>query len=60
VPYDAVRYGTNNTNCLLDEANACSSPEVGSASAGSSIERTSLAGAWQTQSSPTPGTTPLP
>jgi len=60
VPFDAVIYGGSNTSCLLDEAGACGTPDVGDAGAGSSIERTSLAGAWQIQASPTPGATPLP
>jgi len=60
VPYDAVVYGSSNSSCLLDTSGACATPAVGDASANSSIERTTLAGSWQTQSSPTPGSTPLP
>lgn len=60
VPYDAVVYGSSNGSCLLDEAGACSSPEVGDAPAGSSIERTTAGGSWQVQPTPTPGTAPLP
>jgi len=60
VPFDAVIYGGSNGSCLLDEVGACGTPDVGDAGAGSSIERTSLAGAWQIQASPTPGATPLP
>ncbi len=60
VPYDAVIYGGSNTNCLLDESGSCGSVDVGDAAAGSSIERTSIGGAWQTQSSPSPGSTGLP
>lgn len=60
VPYDAVIYGPSNSSCLLDETGSCASPDVGDAASPSSIERTSLAGAWQVQAAPTPGTTPLP
>ena len=54
VPIDAVIYGPNNNNGLIDETGAANAPEVGDASAGSSLERVDLAGAWQIQSSPTP------
>lgn len=60
VPYDAVVYGSSNPSCLLDESGACATPDVGDAAANSSIERTTLSGLWQTQSSPTPGSSPLP
>ncbi len=60
VPVDAVVYGSNNSNGLIDESGAAGAPEVGDAPAGSSIERTDLAGSWQIQSSPTPGATSLP
>jgi hypothetical protein len=60
VPYDKVIYDSPNTNCLLDTSGSCGSSDVGDAAAGSSIERTSIAGAWQIQSTPTPGSTPLP
>jgi len=59
VPVDAVVYGPNNNNGLIDETGAISAPEVGDASSGSSIERVDLAGSWQIQSAPTPGTTPF-
>ncbi|MEM9293764.1 MAG: lamin tail domain-containing protein [Acidobacteriota bacterium] len=59
VPVDAVVYGSNNNSNLIDETGSANAPEVGDASAGSSIERTTVAGAWQIQSSPTPGTSPL-
>ena len=59
VPIDAVVYGPNNNNNLIDETGSANSPEVGDASAGSSIERTTVAGAWQIQSSPTPNSTGL-
>ncbi len=59
VPVDAVIYGGANNNALIDETGAANAPEVGDASAGSSLERTNLAGDWQIQSSPTPNTTSL-
>ncbi|HEX2163429.1 MAG TPA: lamin tail domain-containing protein, partial [Thermoanaerobaculia bacterium] len=60
VPYDAVIYGTSNGSCLLDASGSCGAVDVGSASAGSSIERTTVGGGWQTQGSPSPGSSPLP
>ena len=54
VPIDAVVYGSNNNSNLIDESGSANSPEVGDAGAGSSIERTNLAGAWQIQSTPDP------
>jgi beta-lactamase superfamily II metal-dependent hydrolase len=54
VPIDAVVYGTTNSDGLIDETGSASSPEVGDAPGGSSIERTTLGGSWQIQSSPTP------
>jgi len=59
VPVDAVVYGPNNNNGLIDETGAVSAPEVGDAPSGSSIERVDLAGSWQIQATPTPNTTPL-
>ncbi|MEM7355734.1 MAG: lamin tail domain-containing protein, partial [Acidobacteriota bacterium] len=59
VPIDAVVYGPNNNNNLIDESGSANAPEVGDASGGSSIERTDLAGSWQIQSSPTPNSTSL-
>lgn len=59
VPIDAVIYGSTNTNGLIDETGSAGTPDVGDAGAGSSIERTSLAGAWQIQSSPTPNSIPF-
>jgi endonuclease I len=59
VPVDAVLYGSTNSNGLIDETGVANAPEVGDASAGSSIERIDLAGGWQIQSSPTPNTTLL-
>lgn len=59
VPFDAVVYGPNNTNQLIDETGTANAPEVGDAGAGSSIERVDLAGAWQIQNSPTPNSTTL-
>ncbi len=54
VPIDAVVYGPVNTSGLIDETGAAGPPEVADAPAGSSIERTDLAGSWQVQGSPTP------
>ncbi len=59
VPVDAVIYGPNNSNGLIDETGSANAPEVGDASPGSSIERVDLAGSWQIQGSPTPNSTPL-
>ena len=59
VPIDAVVYGPNNNNGLIDETGSANSPEVGDAPGGSSIERTDLEGTWQIQSDPTPNSTPL-
>ncbi len=56
VPIDAVIYGTSNTDNLIDESGSANAPEVGDAAEGKSIERTNLAGAWQIQNTPTPGT----
>ncbi len=59
VPIDAVVYGPNNTNGLIDETGSANAPEVGDAPGGSSIERTDIAGSWQIQSSPTPNSTSI-
>ena len=59
VPIDAVIYGPNNNNGLIDENGLVSAPEVADAPSGSSIERLDIAGAWQVQATPTPGATPL-
>ena len=59
VPIDAVVYGPTNSTGLIDETGVANAPEVGDASAGSSIERIDLAGTWQIQGSPTPNTTPI-
>lgn len=60
VPIDAVVYGVSNSSNLIDENGTVSSPEVGDAPGGQSIERTTLAGAWQIKTTPTPNSTPLP
>ena len=60
VPVDAVIYGSNNSNGLLDETGSANAPEVGDASAGTSLERQDLAGNWSIRSFPNPNTTPLP
>ena len=59
IPVDAVIYGGSNGNGLIDETGAANAPEVGDASAGSSLERIDLAGAWQIQGNPSPNTSPL-
>ncbi len=59
VPVDAVVYGPNNDNGLIDETGAANPPEVGDAPSGQSIERTDLAGSWQIQATPTPNASPL-
>ena len=59
VPVDAVIYGPNNNNGLIDETGTANAPEVGDASAGSSLERVDLAGSWIIQGSPTPNASPL-
>ncbi len=59
VPVDAVIYGTSNSSNLIDETGGANSPDVSDASGGSSIERTTLAGAWQVQATPTPNSEPL-
>ncbi len=59
VPVDAVVYGGANTSNLIDETGSANAPEVGDAPAGSSIERVTLAGAWQVQGAPTPNASPL-
>jgi len=59
VPEDAVIWGSSNTNGLVDETGMVSSPEVGGSSPGTSIERTTLAGAWQVQSTPTPNSSSI-
>ncbi|RMH18886.1 MAG: hypothetical protein D6696_12155, partial [Acidobacteria bacterium] len=59
VPVDAVVYGPNNNNGLIDETGVANPPEVGDAGPGSSIERLDLAGSWQIQGSPTPNASPL-
>lgn len=59
VPIDAVVYGPNNDNGLLDESGVVNPPEVDDAPSGSSIERLDAAGAWQVQGTPTPNATPF-
>ena len=52
VPVDAVVYGTQNDNGLLDATGRASAPNVGDADRGRSIERT--ADGWRIQPAPTP------
>jgi beta-lactamase superfamily II metal-dependent hydrolase/PKD repeat protein len=60
VPIDAVVYGSNNDNGLIDETGAAQAPEVADAPAGASVERIDLAGHWRVQALPTPNRSPLP
>ena len=55
VPIDAVVYGGSNTNGLIDETGVANAPEVADVSGGWSIERVDVAGVWQAQAVPTPG-----
>ncbi len=59
VPIDAVIYGPNNDNGLIDESGSAPGPDVGDAEPGSSIERFDLAGFWRIQSSPNPNAAPF-
>lgn len=59
VPIDVVIYGSPNSNGLIDETGAVGTPDVGDAPNGQSIERTTLDGDWQIQSTPTPGSSDL-
>jgi len=59
VPIDAVVYGPDNANGLIDETGVANPPEVGDAPSNSSIERVDLAGGWQIQAVPTPNASPL-
>ena len=52
VPIDAVIYGPDNLNGLLDETGAVGAVDVGDAGEGGSIQRT--ASGWRTQSIPDP------
>lgn len=58
-PVDAVVYGGANSNNLIDETGVANGPDVADASSGQSIERVSVGGSWQVQSSPSPGSSPL-
>jgi hypothetical protein len=59
VPIDAVIYGPNNDNGLIDASGApAPAPNVGNSVAGGSIQRTDLAGNWITAELPTPGVCP--
>ncbi|NJL29056.1 MAG: lamin tail domain-containing protein, partial [Thermoanaerobaculia bacterium] len=59
VPIDAVVWGSNNTSGLIDETGSANAPEVGPSADGTSIERTTLGGAWQVQTTPTPNSCSL-
>jgi hypothetical protein len=43
----------------MDETGSAGTPDVGNCADGESLERTTLAGNWQVQSSPTPNASPL-
>ncbi|HOX46469.1 MAG TPA: lamin tail domain-containing protein [Myxococcota bacterium] len=58
VPIDAVIYGTNNSNNLLDETGAAGNVDVGDAGSNQSIERTGAG--WAIQATPTPTVCNLP
>ena len=51
-PIDAVIYGANNSNDLIDETGMAGEVDVADADKGESIERTSMG--WRVQSTPTP------
>lgn len=59
VPMDAVVYGADNSNGLIDASGTANPSVVDDAPSGQSIERTTLAGAWQIQSAPSPGLSSL-
>ncbi len=59
VPIDAVIYGPNNDNGLIDESGSAPGPDVGDAEPGSSIERFDLAGSWRIRSNPDPNAAPF-
>jgi predicted extracellular nuclease len=59
-PIDAVIYGGVNKSSLLDETCQPGMVDVAGVSAGSSVERITLAGAWWVQNTPTPGWVPFP
>ena len=59
VPIDAVVYGPDNANGLIDETGSANPPEVGVPPTAQSIERVDLAGNWQVQPNLNPNTTPL-
>ncbi len=58
VPIDAVVYGPDNANGLIDETGAANPPEVGDAPAGSSIVRMTLSGTWAVRVNPDPNAAP--
>lgn len=59
VPRDAVVYGANNDNGLVDESGqAVAVPHVAGSAVGGSIRRTSSASTWEAAASPTPNVCP--
>lgn len=57
-PIDAVVYGPNNDNGLVDANGRVVAPHVGNAAQNGSIQRTSEDDTWVTADVPTPGTCP--
>jgi hypothetical protein len=51
-PIDAVVYGSNNNNGLIDETGIAAAADTGDVAAGGSIMRTSLSGNWDMQAIP--------
>jgi hypothetical protein len=59
VPRDAVVYGANNDNALVDETGApVAVPHVAGSAAGGSIRRTGAAPTWEAAAVPTPNVCP--
>lgn len=58
VPSDAVVYGPNNDNGLIDATGSVAQPHVAGSIAGGSIQRTALDATWSAADVPTPGACP--
>ncbi|MEE8525598.1 MAG: lamin tail domain-containing protein [Thermoanaerobaculia bacterium] len=54
VPIDAIIYGADNSNGLIDETGSANAPETAAPASGQAIERLDLAGTWQLAASPGP------
>lgn len=59
IPVDAVIYGTNNANDLLDAEGDTPAPHVGNVAQGQSIRRTSLSPTWIVEPNPMPNACPV-